>query len=129
MEKRIRLGSGAPWESIVGYSRVVRAGNIVEVAGTTAMDGKEVVFPYEPYNQTQYILLKIQQALEDVGAKLEDVVRTRVYVTDMENWEDIGRAHGEVFAEIKPAMSLVEVSALIKDELVVEIEVTAVITD
>ncbi len=129
LEKRIRLSSGAPWESIVGYSRVVRVGNIIEVAGTTAMDGNEVVFPYEPYNQTQYILLKIQQALEDVGAGMKDIVRTRIYVTDIENWEEIGRAHGEVFADIRPAMSMLEVSSLIKDELVVEIEATAIIAD
>ena len=119
--------SGAKWEDIVGYSRAVRVGNIVEVAGTTAVEGDKVMFPKDAYGQTQYILLKIQQALEDAGARMEDVVRTRIFVTDMDDWEAVGRAHGEVFAKIKPASTMVEVYRLIQEDLVVEIEATAVI--
>lgn len=125
--KRINIGSGTTWESQVGYSRAVRVGNIVEVAGTTAMEEDEVMFPHDAYSQAQFILLKITQALEDVGAGIEHVVRTRIYVTDMDLWEDVGRAHGEVFTNIRPVSTMVEVYALIREELVVEIEATAII--
>lgn len=126
---RKNISSGAKWESIVGYSRAVRVGNIIEVAGTTAVEGEQVMFPYDAYNQTQYVLLKIQQALEDAGATIHDVVRTRMYVTDIGQWEEIGKAHGEVFGGINPAATLVEVSRLISPELLVEIEVTAIIAE
>ena len=129
MSKRINISSGTEWESHVGYSRAVRVGAIVEVAGTTAVEGDEVLFPHDPYNQARYILLKIKQALEDSGARIEDVVRTRMYVTDMEHWEEVGKAHGEVFGDIRPVATMVEVYALIKEGLVVEIEASAVVSD
>lgn len=127
MNKRINISSGTEWEDRVGYSRAVRVGNIVEVAGTTASDGSEALFPNDPYNQTQYIILKIQQALQDVGANLKDVVRTRLYVTDMESWEEVGRAHKEYFGDIRPVATMVEVYSLIQEGLVVEMEATAII--
>ena len=129
MTERKNISSGAPWEATVGYSRAVRIGNLIEVAGTTAVEGEEVMFPYDAYNQTQYILLKIQQALHDAGASMADVIRTRMFVTDISKWEAIGKAHGEVFKDIRPAATMVEVYRLIRDELVVEIEVTAVVGD
>ncbi|MEL6134127.1 MAG: RidA family protein, partial [Bacteroidota bacterium] len=122
IQKRKNVSSGAVWEDKVGYSRAVRIGQIVEVSGTTAVDGDQIMFPNEPYNQTHYILMKIQQALTDAGAKLEDVIRTRIYITEMNHWEEVGRAHGEVFKDICPACTMVEVYALIKEGLVVEIE-------
>ncbi|WNJ17253.1 RidA family protein [Pontibacter sp. G13] len=127
--KRINIASGTAWEDLVGYSRAVRVGNIVEVAGTTATEGSEILFPHQPYEQTQYILLKIEQALKDAGASLKDVVRTRMYVTNIFQWEEIGRAHQEVFKDIKPVATMVEVSDLIDEQLVVEIEATAIIAD
>ncbi len=123
------VSSGAIWEDIVGYSRAVRVGNIIEVAGTTAMDKDQVMFPGDAYAQTQYVLLKIEQALIDLGASMEDVVRTRIYVTEINLWEEIGKAHGEVFKHIKPASTMVEVFALIRKGLLVEIEATAIIAD
>lgn len=128
MNKRINISSGAKWEDIVGYSRAVRVGNIVEVAGTTAVDERgEVVGGNDPYAQTKYILQKIEKALSEAGASLKDVTRTRMFVTDISKWEEIGRAHGEFFREIKPAASMIEVKGLINPELLIEIEVTAVI--
>ena len=121
------ISSGAPSEPIVGYSRAVRVGNVVEVAGTTAQDG-ELVSGSDPYTQTRRILEKIGQALAQAGASFADVVRTRIYVTDISTWEEVGRAHGEVFAEIRPAASMVEVKALIDPRLLVEIEATAIIS-
>lgn len=129
MSDRINISSGAKWEDIVGYSRAVRVGNIVEVAGTTAVDERgEIVGVNNPYEQTKYILQKIEKALKSAGASLKDVVRTRMFVTDISKWEEIGRAHGEFFREIKPAASMIEVKGLINPELLVEIEVTAVIS-
>jgi enamine deaminase RidA (YjgF/YER057c/UK114 family) len=130
MTNRLNISSGAKWEDIVGYSRAVRIGNVVEVAGTTAVDAEgNIVAPGDPYAQTRFILGKIAKALHDAGATMQDVIRTRMYVVDISQWEQIGRAHGEVFREIKPAATMVEVKALISPELLVEIEVTAVISD
>ena len=126
---RKNISSGAHWEDIVGYSRAVKIGNIVEVAGTTAVDGDRVVGIGDAYEQTRYVLEKISKVLEEAGASLEEVIRTRMYVTDIENWEAIGRAHGEFFKSIKPAATMIEVSRLIKADLLVEIEVSAVITN
>lgn len=128
MNDRINISSGAKWEDIVGYSRAVRVGNTIEVAGTTAVDESgEVIGLNNPYEQTKYILQKIERALVEAGATLKDVVRTRMFVTDISKWEEIGRAHGEFFREIKPAASMIEVKGLISPGLLVEIEVTAII--
>jgi enamine deaminase RidA (YjgF/YER057c/UK114 family) len=128
MNTRINISSGAKWEDIVGYSRAVRIGNVVEVAGTTAVDaGGNVIGPGDPYAQTKFILSKIEKALNEAGAAMSDVIRTRMYVTDISAWEEIGRAHGEFFRAVRPAATMVEVSALISPDLLVEIEVTAVL--
>lgn len=125
--KRLNISSGTPWEAIVGYSRAVRVGPFVHVAGTTAVnsDGK-LVGEDDPYDQTVYILGKIEKALQQAGAGMEDVVRTRIYVTDVTDWDEIGRAHGEVFADIRPAATLVEVNSLLEPEMLVEIEAEAI---
>ena len=121
------ISSGAPWEAVVGYSRAVRVGNVVEVAGTTAQDG-DAVTSADEYTQTKRILEKIGEALTAAGASLADVVRTRMFVTDIAKWEAVGRAHGEVFGEIRPVTSMVEVKALIDPRMLVEIEATALIS-
>lgn len=123
---RKNISSGTKWENIVGYSRAVRIGNIIEVAGTTATEGEKTIAPGNAYEQTKYIIQKIERALHEADATLNDVVRTRMFVTDISKWEEIGKAHGEFFATIKPAATLVEVTALIHPDLVVEIEVTAI---
>ncbi|HVN55411.1 MAG TPA: RidA family protein [Anaerolineaceae bacterium] len=130
MVKNVHLlvSSGAPWEATVGYSRAVRVGNIIEVAGTTAVDERgEVVGRGDPYTQARFVIAKIEKALSSAGAGLQDVVRTRMFVTDISRWQEIGRAHGEAFAEIRPAATMVEVRALIEPDLLVEMEVTAVL--
>ncbi|MBH8556751.1 RidA family protein [Hymenobacter negativus] len=121
------ISSGAPWEAVVGYSRAVRVGNVVEVAGTTAQDG-DTVTGTDAYTQTRRVLEKIGAALNAAGASFEDVVRTRMFVTDISQWEEVGRAHGEVFATIRPTASMLEVKALIDPRLLVEIEATAIIS-
>ncbi|MEO6913937.1 MAG: RidA family protein [Candidatus Baltobacteraceae bacterium] len=118
---RQNVRSGSPWEDVVGYSRAVRVGNHVAVAGTTAPGA-------DAYDQTKNALAKVGRALEEVGASFEDVVRTRLFVTDIAQWEAVGRAHAEVFAKIKPAATMVEVSRLIGREFLVEIEVDAIIS-
>lgn len=124
---RKNISSGSPWEDVVGYSRAVRVGNIIEVAGTTAMDGDTLIGKGDVYAQTKYIFQKIEKALIEAGATMNDVVRTRMFVTDISQWEMVGKAHGEFFKTIKPVATMVEVKALIDPELLIEIEVTAVI--
>jgi len=127
MEKQL-ISSGAVWENIVGYSRAVRVGNIINVAGTTAVNGEEIIGGNNAYEQTKFILTKIEKALQEAGGNLTDVVRTRMFVTDITLWEEIGRAHGEVFSVIKPVTTMVEVKALIQPGLLVEIEATAILS-
>ena len=125
---RTNYSSGAVWEDVVGYSRAVRVGNIVEVTGTVAVDDNgEVVGKEDHYEQTKFVIQKIEKVLERAGASLKDVVRTRMFVTDISKWEEYGRAHGEFFKDIKPCTSMIEISALIDAAFLVEIEATAVI--
>jgi enamine deaminase RidA (YjgF/YER057c/UK114 family) len=129
MTHRTNISSGAKWEDIVGYSRAVKVGSVIEVSGTTAVDENgDLVGPGDAYEQTRYAIVKIETALKKAGASLQDVVRTRMYVTDMRRWEQIGRAHGEFFKDIKPASTLVEVKALIHPDMLIEIEATAIFT-
>lgn len=125
--QRLNISSGTPWEAKVGYSRAVRIGNIVEVSGTVSVDGDKVIGINNAYEQTKHALAKIEAALVKAGASLHDVVRTRIFVTDISKWEEIGRAHGEFFQGIRPATTMVEVSKLIAPELLVEIEASAVV--
>lgn len=123
---RQNISSGAKWEDIVGYSRAVRIGNHLEISGTVAVNEQGVVGKGDAYAQTKFILQKIEGVLRQAGFTLEDVVRTRMYVTDISRWEEIGKAHGEFFGTIKPATSMIQVSAFIEPDYLVEIEVTAV---
>lgn len=125
---RTNYSSGAKWEAIVGYSRAVKVGNVVEVTGTVAVDEESRLQGGDSaYEQTRFILQKIGSVLEKAGAGLPDVVRTRMFVTDISRWEEYGRAHGEVFGEIRPCTTMVEVSRLISPEYLIEIEATAII--
>jgi len=126
---RTNYSSGAKWEDIVGYSRAVQIGNTLEISGTVATEGSDVIAKGDFYGQTKFILSKIEKVLTQAGFKLTDVIRTRIFVTDISYWDTIGKAHGEFFKVIKPATSMVEVSALIDPDYLVEIEVTAVKTD
>jgi enamine deaminase RidA (YjgF/YER057c/UK114 family) len=118
--------TGSPWEPIVGYCRAIRIGDSIEVAGTTAMKEGEVVGVGNPYEQTRFILQTIEKALIELGSGISDVVRTRMFVTDISKWEEIGKAHGEFFKDVQPAATMVQVQALIDPQLLVEIEVTAI---
>ena len=130
MNKRLNISSGVKWEDIVGYSRAVKIGNVIEVAGTTALDEEgNLVGPDDPYEQTRYIIAKIEKTLNSAGAALTDVVRTRIFTTDISRWEEIGRAHGEFFREIKPASTMVEVTALINPAMLVEIEARVILQE
>jgi len=126
MERR-RVSSGTEWEPKVGYSRAIRAGDTVHVAGTTATDDGEVVAPGDPRRQTEVALEIVADALREAGASVEDVVRTRLFVTDIDDWEAIGRAHGAVFGDVRPAATMVEVDRLIDDDAVVEVEAVAIV--
>ena len=123
--ERVNLSSGSIWENKVGYSRAVKVNNIIEVAGTTATKDGDIVGRGDPYVQTDFILSKITGILKELGSDMKDVVRTRIYVVDIDQWEEIGKAHQKFFQDIKPAATIVEVNSLIDPDLLVEIEVTA----
>ena len=121
------ISSGAPWEDKVGYCRAVRIGNTIEVSGTAPVKNGETIGT-TAYEQTKVCLQIIEEAINQAGGRMEDVVRTRMFVTDISKWEEIGKAHGEYFRKIKPATSMVEVSALIDPKMLVEIEATAIVS-
>lgn len=130
MTQRITHSSGAKWEPEVGYSRAMRVGQHVAVAGTTATDTDgNALYPGDAYKQTQHILRIIERALQHCGATLEHVVRTRMFVVDITQWESIGKAHGEVFGNIRPAATMVEVQRLIHPDILVEMEVDAIVPE
>ncbi|HEU4859555.1 MAG TPA: RidA family protein [Chitinophagaceae bacterium] len=128
--KRTNYSSGAKWEDIVGYSRAVKIGNTIEVTGTVAVDeNNNLVGGNDAYEQSKFILQKIEKVLERAGASLKDVIRTRMFVTDISRWEEYGRAHGECFKDIKPCTSMIEIKGLIAPEYLIEIEATAVTSE
>lgn len=126
MTPRKNFSSGAKWEDIVGYSRAVQIENQLEVSGTVATDENGTVGKDDFYAQTKFIIQKIEKVLLQAGFKLENVIRTRIFVTDISHWEEVGKAHGEFFKSIKPVTSMIEISALIDPDYLVEIEVTAI---
>lgn len=128
MSQRQNYSSGTSWEALAGYSRAVRIGNVIEIAGTVAVDENGNLFgATSPYKQAMYIFTKIERVLLTAGGSLQDVVRTRMFVTDISRWEEVARAHGEVFKNIRPASTLVEVKGLVAPEYLVEIEATAIL--
>ncbi|MCO6357157.1 RidA family protein [Roseivirga pacifica] len=129
MGQRTNYSTGSPWEDIVGYSRAVKVGNVIEVTGTVADDKGQLLGGNDPYLQTKFVLEKIKETLEKAGATLEHVVRTRIFVTNIEQWEAIGKAHQEYFGDIKPCTTMVEVSRLIDDRYLVEIEASAILSN
>ena len=129
MKDRTNISSGAIWEDEVGYSRAVKIGRVVEVSGTSAIDRDKIIAPNNPYQQTKFIIRKIERAINEAGGSLEDVIRTRIYVTNINDWSAIGKAHGEFFRNIKPATTMVEVKSLIDPNFVVELEATAILPE
>jgi enamine deaminase RidA (YjgF/YER057c/UK114 family) len=128
MNSRVNYSSGAKWEDIVGYSRAVKVGNVIEVTGTVSLNEEgEIVGGDNAYEQTKFIIQKIEKILQKAGAELKHTVRTRMFVTDISRWEEYGRAHGEAFADIRPCTTMVEVNKLISPEYLIEIEATAII--
>lgn len=127
--QRTNYSSGAIWEDIVGYSRAVKIGNTIEVTGTVAVDENNlVVGKNNAYEQTKFVITKIEKVLQQAGASLKDVVRTRMFVTDISKWEEYGKAHGEFFKDIKPCTSMIEISSLIDVDYMIEIEATAILS-
>ena len=129
MKDRANISSGAIWEDEVGYSRAVKIGRVVEVSGTSAIDRDKIIAANDPYQQTKFIIRKIERAINEAGGSLEDVIRTRIYVTNINDWSAIGKAHGEFFRNIKPATTMIEVKSLIDPNFVVELEATAILPE
>ena len=127
MKRRVNISSGAVWEDTMGYSRAVKVDNLVEISGTTAVEGSVVIGIGDPYQQTRFIIDKFASVLKEAGGSLTDIIRVRIFVTDMSHWELVVKAFSEYFKDIKPAATLVEVNSLINKELLVEMEATAII--
>jgi enamine deaminase RidA (YjgF/YER057c/UK114 family) len=127
MNNRLNISSGAKWEDLVGYSRAVKIGNVIEISGTAPVGEGKTLYPGNAYEQAKACINIIEKILHQAGAKLEDVIRTRMFVTDISKWEEYGRAHKEFFRNIKPATSMIEVKSLISTDMLIEIEATAII--